>query len=187
MGRIEELAEHYGKHVALPWERGVAGAQRVIMVVYDKEAERMLQARRQLFATATAAAGHDWHEVDLSDAFAAWIAADDFRDAYFESPEDLDLKLQTEFVDVLAAKVREGLTAADVTDNSVVALFGVGSLFGFTRVSQVVLTIEREIRGRLAIFFPGHFEQNNYRLLDARDGWNYLAVPITHAGNQHAQ
>ena len=45
MGRIEELAEHYSKHVALPWERGVAGAQRVIMVVYDKEAERMLRAR----------------------------------------------------------------------------------------------------------------------------------------------
>jgi hypothetical protein len=37
------------------------------------------------------------------------------------------------------------------------------------------------------IFFPGHFEHNNYRLLDARDGWNYHAVPITHAGNQHAQ
>ena len=71
MGRIEELAEHYGKHIALPWERGVAGAQRVVMVVYDKEAERMLRARRQLFATATAAGGHDWHELDLSDAFAS--------------------------------------------------------------------------------------------------------------------
>ena len=157
------------------------------VTVADKEAERMLRARRQLFATATEAAGHDWHEVDLSDAFAAWIAADDFRDAYFESPEDLDLKLQTEFVDVLAAKVRDALTAADVTDNSVVALFGVGSLFGFARVSQVVRAIERDVRGRLVIFFPGHFEQNNYRLLDARDGWNYLAVPITHAGNQHVQ
>ncbi|GDX95757.1 hypothetical protein LBMAG47_14210 [Planctomycetia bacterium] len=187
MGRIEELSEHYAKHVSLPWERGVAGAQRVIMVVYDKEAERMLRARRQLFATATEAAGHGWHVVDLSDAFAAWIAADDFRDAYFESPEDLELKLQTEFVDVLAAKVREALTAAEVTDNSVVALFGVGSLFGFARVSQIVRAIERDVRGRLVIFFPGHFEQNNYRLLDARDGWNYLAVPITHAGNQHAQ
>jgi hypothetical protein len=186
MGRIEELAEHYGKHIALPWERGVAGAQRVVMVVYDKEAERMLRARRQLFATATAAGGHDWHELDLSNAFASWLSADDFRDAYFESPEDLKLKLETEFVDALAAKVREALTKPEVADNSVVALFGVGSLFGFTRVSQVVRAIERDIRGRLAIFFPGHFEQNNYRLLDARDGWNYLAVPITHAGNQHS-
>jgi hypothetical protein len=29
------------------------------------------------------------------------------------------------------------------------------------------------------VFFPGVYENNNYRLLDARDGWNYLAVPIT--------
>jgi hypothetical protein len=147
----------------------------------------MLRVRRQLFATATEAAGHGWHELDLTDAFAAWLAADEFRDAYFEAPEDLDLKLETEFLDALAAKVRAALTGPDVTDTSVVALFGIGSLFGFTRVSRLVQAVDREIRGRLAIFFPGHFEQNNYRLLDARDGWNYLAVPITHAGNQHAQ
>ena len=29
------------------------------------------------------------------------------------------------------------------------------------------------------IFFPGSYEDNNYRLLDGYDGWNYLAVPIT--------
>jgi len=29
------------------------------------------------------------------------------------------------------------------------------------------------------VFFPGQLEQNNYRLLDARDGWNYMAVPIS--------
>ena len=35
------------------------------------------------------------------------------------------------------------------------------------------------------LFFPGEFENNNYRLLDARDGWNYLAVPITlHSGGR---
>jgi hypothetical protein len=60
-----------------------------------------------------------------------------------------------------------------------VAVFGVGTLFGFTRVSKVLRLLEGDIRGRLVVFFPGHYEQNNYRLLDARDGWNYLAVPIT--------
>lgn len=39
--------------------------------------------------------------------------------------------------------------------------------------------IERDIRGRVVVFFPGEYENSNYRLLDARDGWNYLAVPIT--------
>ena len=32
---------------------------------------------------------------------------------------------------------------------------------------------------RLLVFFPGSYEDNNYRLLDGYDGWNYLAVPIT--------
>ena len=60
-----------------------------------------------------------------------------------------------------------------------IAVFGAASLFGLARVSQVLRMIEGDIRGRLVFFFPGHFERNNYRLLDARDGWNYLAVPIT--------
>ena len=66
-----------------------------------------------------------------------------------------------------------------INESSVTAVFGVGALFGFTRLSKVLKLVEGEIRGRLVIFFPGEYERNNYRLLDARDGWNYLAVPIT--------
>jgi len=72
---------------------------------------------------------------------------------------------------------------ARADETSVVAACGVASLFGFSRVSLVLKEMEQSIRGRLVLFFPGEFENNNYRLLDARDGWNYLAVPITlHAG-----
>ena len=34
------------------------------------------------------------------------------------------------------------------------------------------------IAGRLVVFFPGEHDGNSYRLLDARDGRNYLAIPI---------
>ena len=44
---------------------------------------------------------------------------------------------------------------------------------------EVVDDIAPLVTGRLLIFFPGAYENNNYRLLDAYDGWNYLAVPIT--------
>ena len=179
MSRIEELAEHYAKHIATPWQRTVAGAQRVVMIVYDKELERTLRARRMAFENATRQAGHDWFEVDLSDAFSKWMAQDDYREAYFESPEDLQLKLEAEFPEFLADYLRETLLLPEVTDKSVVAVFGIGALFGFTRISEVLKLIEGDIRGRLVVFFPGHLENNNYRLLDARDGWNYLAVPVT--------
>ncbi len=182
MGRIEELAEQFSRHIATPWPRNLAGAQRVIMITYDKELERVLRARKPLFEMATRAAGHDWHEIDLTDAFAAWMAKDEYRDEYFNAPEALQIKLQAEFANEVAVTIRQALCDQDVTENSVVAIFGVGSLFGFTRLSAVLRLVENHIRGRLAVFFPGQFENNNYRLLDARDGWNYLAVPITAHG-----
>ncbi|HNY42873.1 MAG TPA: DUF1788 domain-containing protein, partial [Bryobacteraceae bacterium] len=156
-----------------------AGAQRVIMVVYDKELERSLQARKDLFALATRETGHEWFEVGVADCFADWMSADEYRDAYFESPEDLQLKLESEFAEHVARRIRSTLEHSEVTKNSVVAVFGVGALFGFTRISRVLKMLEPFIQGRLVVFFPGTYDQNNYRLLDARDGWNYLAVPIT--------
>jgi hypothetical protein len=179
MARLEDLADLYGQHIATPWQRTVAGAQRVVMVAYDKELERVLRARKGEFETRTKAAGHDWHEVDLTTAFASWLAADEYREAYFESPEDLQLKLKDEFPEYAADKIRALLTLPGVSENSVVAAFGAGSLYGFTHVSEVLKRVERDVRGRLVVFFPGTLEQNNYRLLDARDGWNYMAIPIS--------
>ena len=68
----------------------------------------------------------------------------------------------------------------EATPNTVVALMGVGSLFGLARVSSIVEGIKDTVGGRLVVFFPGEYHPENhaYRLLDARDGWNYLAVPL---------
>jgi hypothetical protein len=179
MARIEDLADRFERHIAMPWQRTVSGAQRVVMLVYDKELERTLRARKAAFETAARQAGHDWHEIDVSDAFAVWMAGDEYREEYFASPDDLQLKLQAEFPEYVAQRFRAALTAGDITENSVVALFGVGSLFGFARLSHILKLVEADIKGRLVVFFPGNLERSNYRLLDARDGWNYLAVPIT--------
>ena len=179
MGRIDRLAERYKSYIALPWQKDLAGAQRAVFVVYDKADERRLRARKDLFALATAETDHGWSECDLTRAFAQWIAATDYRDSYFESPKDLELKLEDDFLQHVADRVREKLNAPEADESSVVGVFGIASLFGFVRVSELMKEIERDIRGRVVVFFPGEYENSNYRLLDARDGWNYLAVPIT--------
>ena len=179
MGRIEDLAGRYRGHIAAPWQRNLSGDQKAIFVVYPKSDERRLRARMTLFEMETISAGHRWHLMDLTDTFARWMAGTDYRDVYFEEPETLAMKLRSDFVNYAASRLREALSADSVDEDTVVAVQGVACLFGFTRVSLVLKEVVRDIRGRLVVFFPGEFEDNNYRLLDARDGWNYLAVPIT--------
>ena len=66
MGKIEDLAAVYERHVGVPWQRSVAGAQRVMLVVYEKELERTLRARIGEFEQATQRSGHDWKRVDCT-------------------------------------------------------------------------------------------------------------------------
>jgi hypothetical protein len=70
---------------------------------------------------------------------------------------------------------------ANLTSNDALALVGGGGLFGLHSVSSLIERIESHIPGRLVIFFPGEHDakNNSYRLLGAKDGWGYLAVPIT--------
>jgi len=180
VGKVEDLAELYGRHIAVPWQRTMAGAQRVLMVVYEKEIERALRARIGEFEQRTRGAGHGWAEHDCTRAFADWMAQDDYREAYFEHPRDLAMKIEGEFVEAVVGPLRTQLR--NCGDNDVVALTGVGCLYGFAHVSQVIRAVEADIHGRLVIFFPGTKDGNNYRLLDARDGWNYLAASIALGG-----
>ena len=51
MGRIDRLAERYRRYISLPWERDLAGAQRMVFVVYDKTDERRLRAPQDALRT----------------------------------------------------------------------------------------------------------------------------------------
>lgn len=177
MSQIEKLAKVYERHIGVPWHRTLAGAQRVMLAVYPKEKERLLRARVGEFQEATRRTDHEWTLVDATRWFAEWMAEHDYRDAYFENPDDLGMSLEGEFREAAEERLRDALDAAD--DHTVVALLGIASLYGFLRVSELIRAVEPSIRGRLLVFFPGTKNENNYRLLDARDGWNYLAQPIT--------
>jgi len=49
-------------------------------------------------------------------------------------------------------------------------------LYDFLHVSELIDGLEKTFPGFLLVFFPGEKEGNTYRFLDARTGWNYLAV-----------
>ena len=182
MTRIDLLKKNYQRVCGLPWDRNVSGAQRVWLAVYDKEDEQKLRLRLGLFEEATQQTGRHWHALNLTDAFAAWMCSPQnasYVEGYFESPELLDDAVLADFKLTVVSQVRIALDQIPNGPDAVLALYGVASLFGFLRISEILPMVEGHIRGRLLVFFPGVYEQDNYRLLDARDGWNYHAVPIT--------
>jgi hypothetical protein len=179
MGRIEELAARYCGHIGAPWQRNLAGDQKTIFVVYPKTDERKLRARLELFDDATTSTGHRWQSLDLTDTFALWMASLDYPETFFNRPRRLEMLLDRDFVLFAAQRLREALTDDGVSDDTVIAVYGAGTLFGFTHLSEVLALVRNDIGGRLLVFFPGEYDGQIYHLLDARDGLSYLGVPIT--------
>ena len=178
MNRIEQLMESYGRFIAVPWRDDAAPPQRVIFCVYNESDELKLRARVDEFEIATKQAGHEWALFDITDTFAEWFSGQRYKERYFEKPHLLYATMP-KYLECIAGGFKAFLEDKKADDRYVVAIQGVGSLFGLLKVKDVVDKLAPLVTGRLLVFFPGTFENNNYRLLDAYDGWNYLAVPIT--------
>lgn len=183
MSYVDQLVEAYRRFVALPWQENLAPPQRVWMAVYPPDQERRLRLHLPAFKAATTQKDRTWSLIDITTSFEEWMAGHEYRDAYFEDPELLDTALPA-FFDHLVGNVRQRLSEQPDA-NGVVAVLGAGTLFGLgdtVKVSALLNAVNDAVAGRLLIFFPGEHEGNSYRLLDARDGWNYLATPITPNG-----
>jgi hypothetical protein len=175
---IDDLLAAYKRFVSLPWPANLPGPERVWMVVYPPFHERRIRFRLGDFEAATRAAGHGWRQLDLTNSFPKWLGEQEYAEAYFDDPEALRLALEG-FVEKVTEEMRAVLEDGGVDDNAVVAVIGTGALYPFAYVAEVIEAVSDHIRGRLVVFFPGDYENNVYRLLSARNGWNYRAVPIT--------
>lgn len=178
MSRVKRLLASYAAFISIPWRDDAAAPQRVIFCVYNENDELRLRAKIDEFEIATRNSGHDWFLFDLTDTFASWLSGQKYAESYFRKPGILS-SLLPRYLIYISDQFSDFLNKTAAGDNSVVALKGVGSLFGLVKVKEVVDKLAPMVKGRLLIFFPGSFENNNYRLLDGYDGWNYLAVPIT--------
>jgi hypothetical protein len=157
MGQIERLIQNYDTRVSLPWERNLAGPQRVWFAVYSKAEERRLRRRLEEFEISTKRAQHGWIAIDLTDAFACWLSQHEYRDGYFETPEHLEGESPAvdDFRDTVVRQVTEVLNSAKADENTVVALHGVASLFTAKKpdktatIRQVISAHEGEITRHL--------------------------------------
>lgn len=177
--RIDLLVEAFEKVIKEPWSSALSGQERIWFLVYDPAEQRKVDLRRGEFETAAIKAGKKWSVISLKQCFPTWMVNHDYRDEYFRNPEYLVDQLEAEFIPYAIQFLKTAFKGIEHDDNTLIALTDVSALFGFARLSEILKSCDKEFNGRLLIFFPGEFEHNHYRLMDARDGWDYLARPIT--------
>lgn len=177
MSAIDRLLTNYSRQVRLPWQANSSGKQRVWFAVYPPAEERRVRARIPQFEALTLEANHGWITVNLTRLLPEWISAHEIREGIFAEPELFSA--YSELEDLAVERVRQACSPDDVDAATVVAVTGLASLFDFMRVSRLIESVEDSVRGRLLILFPGEYAGNVYRFMDARDGFNYMAVPIT--------
>jgi len=176
MSKIDVLLKNYEKEITVPW-RDAAAAQRVIFAVYSASDERRLRLKISEFEISTKNLEHGWIYYDLTNTFAEWMHGQKYAKSYYHKPNFMSSIIQR-YEEYIEVKFSEAIKDQNESENDVVALSGVGSVFGFIKVRDLVDRLAPQVTGRLLVFFPGSYENNNYRLLDAYDGWNYHALPI---------
>lgn len=184
LSRIDQLVQSYRRHAEIPLKQNVTAAERTWFVVYSPEDERRLRCRMAEFEIATKDCELFWCELDLTGSFAAWL--DTFDDAderatIIADPSIAEDYARPGYYDYLADSIREAMDKAPSleVERTVFALTGLMELYDFIHVSEVVDALGKDARGVLLVFFPGEREENTYRFLGARTGWDYLATPIT--------
>jgi hypothetical protein len=142
---------------------------------YDRALERRIQGRLHEFEALARRFDHGWASLNLATLVAPWFAGNELFDGLSHQPDELP-GLLPDFEAHVVATVRARLQALQGQD--ILALSGVGALFGLMRASTLTEKVASHTKGRLLLLFPGGYTNGVYRLLDARDGWSYRAIPI---------
>jgi hypothetical protein len=177
--KIDQLLAAYETVVNEPWSGSLSGQERVWFLVYDPAEQRKVDLRIVDFETATQKAEKRWITISLKNCFPTWMANHDYKEEYFNDPETLVDQLEAEFKQYAIDFLINEMNTQSTDENTLIAIRDISSLFGFNRMSDVLNGCANYFKGRMLIFFPGEYDKNHYRLLDARDGWSYLARPIT--------
>jgi hypothetical protein len=179
---VEKLIQTFATRLRIPWSDDLSLPERQWFAVYPPEQERRVRHQVAGFRREVEAAGKTWNQIDLSDAFADWMARHDYRKAYFEDPELLVDDAFEPLREVVVGRVVDGL--AHTTDDTLTAVVGAGSLFGFVHLSQVFNPSTIQFKGRLLLLFPGNHEGATFNLLNFRSSYTYQAVAITAASSR---
>jgi len=176
--QIQRLVDNFASYISVPWRHDIASYQRVVFCIYSPKDELIIRAQLGEFEIRTKKSGHRWYSLDLTDCFANWMSREKYAESIFKNPSNLSEE-DSYFQKYLLKQFSYICSTNSVDENTVVCVYGIASLFGLASVNETVQAFASLFSGKLVVLFPGSYENNVYKVLDAYDGWNYLAVPIS--------
>lgn len=176
MSKIDQLIAKFERIINEPWPSGLSGQEKVWFLIFDPIDLKKVHFKLSEFEMATKNANREWLLISLNDYFTNWLSNNEYKEAFFEEPEYISDALQGEFREYIILEIDKRLERN--SENTLIVLKDASAIFGFIKLSEIVQDISKKIKGRLMVLFPGEFTNSQYRLMDARDGWDYLARPI---------
>jgi hypothetical protein len=177
--KVDQLLSAYEAIINEPWVNSLSGHERVLFIIFDPTEIRKIEYRIGEFEIATRKAGKRWVSISLKNCFPTWMAEHPYKEEYFGDTEALVDQLESEFKQFAIDYLRSEIEKSNSDEKTLIALREVSAIYGFARLSDILNGCSNSFKGRMLVFFPGEYDKNHYRLLNARDGWSYLARPIT--------
>jgi len=149
----------YEHLVSLPWRDDLPDSERVWMIIHPLDRQERHRGHMRDFKRVTEESGHGWLEVDLvMHVTQRW-----------DTPEPNSLIAHTQ-------DLVEGLSgSAQVDNNTVVALDGVGRFLPRERFADLLKSVSSVVPGRLLVFLHRAEEGGASQLLAGLEGWNVLS------------
>ena len=176
MSKVNQLLSKFENIIKEPWPTGLSGQEKVWFLIFDPADLKKVHFKLGEFEIATKNANREWLLISLNEYFTNWLANHDYKEEFFNEPEYISDALQEDFRHYIILEINKKLEQH--SDNTLIVLKDASAIFGFIKLSEIVQDTANKIKGRLMVLFPGEFTNNQYRLMDARDGWDYLARPI---------
>ena len=142
---IDELVTAYEKVVKGNWTTTLSGQERIWFLVYEPDTQRKVYFRLSDIENTTKKAGKNWVKISFKDCFPEWMASHEYREDYFQEPEAIVDQLEFDFRDFVIKRTIDEMRNLNIDEETVIAFTDVASLFGFTRLSDILNKISNEV------------------------------------------
>jgi hypothetical protein len=142
-----------------------------VLLVYDPGEERLCQARRQELAERLESRGLRVYEIGLGAFIFDYYRQKGQLEQLFALERERPQELRRTIAGIYRPELVKRIVgeARDVEDDAIIFLSGVGSLYPFARVCNLLGDLENRVKQPLVVFYPGSEQDGRLMFLNLEE------------------